>query len=168
MSQRFGIIIYIITIIFFSCFFIFPILQILQGGFLDLNGQFTIAYFKEVFANPIYIEGLSNSFLLAICSTFITIIIALPLAIISHRYQFPGKPILQGMILLPIMLPPFVGAIGITQILNEYGAVNNILQIVGLHSYARDWLGEGQFLIVALLNAFSLYPILYLNASHWH
>ena len=164
MSQRFGIIIYIITIIFFSCFFIFPILQILQGGFLDLNGQFTIAYFKEVFANPIYIEGLSNSFLLAICSTFITIIIALPLAIISHRYQFPGKPILQGMILLPIMLPPFVGAIGITQILNEYGAVNNILQIVGLHSYARDWLGEGQFLIVALLNAFSLYPILYLNA----
>jgi transcriptional regulator of heat shock response len=46
-------------------------------------------------------------------STALTALIAVPLAIISDRYIFPGKALLGALILIPMILPPFVGAIGV-------------------------------------------------------
>jgi iron(III) transport system permease protein len=65
-----------------------------------------------------------------------------------------------------MILPPFVGAIGIKQILGQYGALNALLINLGLRpeGWTFDWLGANQFLGIALVNAFSLYPIIYLNA----
>lgn len=166
MSRSFGIFIYGLVSIFFFCFFLWPIWQILKGGFIDSNGAFTIGYFIEVFASPIYREGFATSFWLATCSTLMTMLVAIPLAIIVHRFKFPGKTIFTGLILLPIMLPPFVGAMGVTQILGEYGTLNAVLQFIGFLKEGQtiDWLGESRFLGIVLLNAFSLYPVLYLNA----
>lgn len=166
MSRSFGLFIYGIVTIFFFCFFIWPIWQILKGGFIDANGHFTLAYFMEVFASPIYREGFINSFWLAICSTITTMAVAIPLAIIVHRFQFPLKNVFTGLILLPIMLPPFVGAMGVTQILGEYGALNALLHHLHLLNPGEtiDWLGNNRFAGIVFLNAFSLYPVLYLNA----
>ncbi|HCR36751.1 MAG TPA: ABC transporter permease [Opitutae bacterium] len=151
---------------FFLCFFVWPIWEILRGGFIDVNGNFTLAYFIEVFKSPIYMEGLRNSFALAVCSTLLTILIAIPLAFISDRYNFPFKGVFTSMVLLPIMLPPFVGAMGVLSILGEYGAFNAFLHTIHVlpEDVYIDWLGEGRFFGMVLLNAFSLYPILYLNA----
>ena len=66
MTKRFAIGTYAITLVIFACFFLWPIAQILQGGFFDQDGNFTIAFFLEVFQNPIYLEGLYNAFSLAI------------------------------------------------------------------------------------------------------
>tara|TARA_B100001248_G_scaffold260540_1_gene249003 strand:- start:18221 stop:19915 length:1695 start_codon:yes stop_codon:yes gene_type:complete len=166
MSKRFSFFVYVITALFFTCFFLWPIWEILHGAFWDVNGEFTFAYFKEVFINPIYLEGLCNSFGLAFFSTLLALLIALPLAIVSDRYPFPGKTLFMGLVLLPIMLPPFVGAIGIRQILGPYGVLNTFLEYIGLvgPGMPYDWFGHGQFWGMVLLNAFSLYPILYLNS----
>jgi iron(III) transport system permease protein len=165
MSRRLSYITYLIVTTFFFCFFLWPIWQILQGGFIDNEGHFTINYFIQVFASPIYREGFLNSLGLAVFSTALTMAVALPLAVIMHRYVFPGKQIFSGLILLPIMLPPFVGAMGVTQILGEYGALNAVLQAIHILSPQEhiDWLGQGRFFGIVALNAFSLYPILYLN-----
>ncbi len=166
MSRSFGLFIYGIVSVFFLCFFIWPIWQILKGGFIDANGHFTLAYFTEVFASPIYREGFCNSFWLAVCSTLMTMLVAIPLAVIVHRFKFPLKSAFTSLILLPIMLPPFVGAMGVTQILGEYGALNALLHHLHLLNPGEsiDWLGESRFLGIVFLNAFSLYPVLYLNA----
>lgn len=125
-----------------------------------------MSYFVEVFRNPIYLEGLRNSFGIAVFSTLGAMLIAVPLAFIADRYEFPGRKLLMGLILLPIMLPPFVGAIGVRQILGQYGALNAFLQKFGILSPEQtiDWLGQGQFWGVVIVTALSLYPILYLNA----
>lgn len=165
MSRSFGWIIYGIVAVFCFCFFLWPIWQILKGGFIDPNGGLTLAYILQVFASPIYREGFINSFLLAIASTVTTMFVAIPLAVLVHRFVFPLKNVFSALILLPIMLPPFVGAMGVTQILGEYGALNILLQY--LHILAPnqtiDWLSENRFLGIVFLNAFSLYPVLYLN-----
>ena len=64
-----------------------------------------------------------------------------------------------------MILPPFVGAIGIRQIFGQYGALNALLQHLGLmaEGAAFDWLGANRFWGIVLLNALHLYPILYLN-----
>lgn len=167
MSKRFSISIYIITALFFGCFFIWPIYQILEGAFFNVDGHFTVSYIREVFLNEVYVEGLLNALGIAFFSTLLALLIAVPLARLSDRYNFPGKTLFMGLVLLPIMLPPFVGAIGIRQILGQYGSLNVLLERLHLvfDSGPIDWLGGGgQFWGIVIVNALSLYPILYLNA----
>lgn len=166
MPKRLAITIYAVTAFFFLCFFAWPIFLILGSGFFDADGNLTLSYFLEVFANPLYLEGLRNSFGMAVFTTLLCMIIAVPLAFISDRFDFPGKGLFVALILLPIMLPPFVGAIGIRQILGQYGALNAFLETIGILGDGEtiDWLGQGRFWGVVIMNALSLYPILYLNA----
>ncbi len=167
MSKTFAWIVYALTAAFFGAFFVWPISTTVGGAFLDADGKWTFAFVAEVFRNRIYLEGLSNSFFLAVASTVATLAFALPLALIADRCEFPGKKLLSAIILVPMILPPFVGAIGIRQILGQYGALNAFL--VKLHILGADqtidWLGEGRFWGVVVLNALHLYPILFLNLT---
>ncbi|MCC5841963.1 MAG: iron ABC transporter permease [Opitutales bacterium] len=165
MPKSIAICVYALTLAFFGAFFIWPIWQILQGGFFDAD-QFTMKYVVEVFRNPIYLEGLRNSFGVAVFSTLLSALIAVPLAFIADRFEFPGKKIFMGLVLLPIMLPPFVGAIGVKQMFGQTGAVNAVLHHLGILATDQtiDWLGQGQFWGVVVVTALGLYPILYLNA----
>lgn len=165
MSRRLAALVYLLTIAFFICFFFWPIIEIVQGGFRGTNGEFTLEYFKTIGRNPIYLEGLFNAFVMACASTAVALVIAVPLAYFSTRFEFPAKKIFMGSVLLPIMLPPFVGAIGIQKLLGVYGVLNAFLCKIGIMDWAHpiDWLGHSRLAIMVLLNALSLYPILYLN-----
>ena len=166
MSKKFSIAVYVFTLLFFACFFLLPVTETLRGAFFDQDGRFTLAYITEVFRNPIYLEGLRNSFILAVSVTTLAMLIALPLAWIADRFLFPGKTLFSALILVPMILPPFVGAIGIKQILGQQGALNALLWHLGLQDPAHpvDWLGGGQLWGVALMISLNLYPIIYLNA----
>ncbi len=166
MSKSFARFVFAGTLVFFAAFFLWPILQILKGGFVDADGRLTFAYLRELLRDPLYLGGLANSFLLALTTTSFALLIALPLAFVSDRFLFPAKGLLGSIILVPMILPPFVGAIGIKQILGQYGALNSFIIQLGLRpeGWTFDWLGASQFLGVAIVTAFSLYPIIYLNA----
>jgi len=166
MSQSFARLVFVLTAAFFAAFFIWPIFQILKGGFVDADGHLTFAYFTAILADPIYREGLRNSFLLACATTSLAVAIAMPLAIIADRFIFPGKAALSSLVLIPMILPPFVGAIGIKQIFGQYGAFNALLIQLGLRpeGWTFDWFALHQFWGIAVINALSLYPIIYLNA----
>jgi iron(III) transport system permease protein len=165
MSRQLSILIFALAGLYFALFLAWPIVETLRGAFFTADGTFTLSYLIEVFRNPIYLEGLINAFLLAVASTILAIILALPLAFLSDRYLFPGKGILSGLILVPMILPPFVGAIGVKQILGQEGALNALLQAMGFMNPDNpvDWLGQGRLWGVVLMNALHLYPILYLN-----
>jgi len=116
----------------------------------------------EIFRSPVYREGLFNSFAIALVTTGIVAMISLTLALLYDRYDFPGKEYCSILMLLPMILPPFVGALGFQQILGYYGVVNSILTQCGLSRI--DFLGgEGKFWSVCVIEALHLYPIFYLN-----
>ena len=167
MSRTFALLVYLVTSAFFAAFFLWPISTTVAGAFIDADGNWTLAYVAEVFRNRIYLEGLRNSLFLAAASTAVTLVLALPLAILADRWEFPGKKLLSALILVPMILPPFVGAIGIRQMLGQYGAFNAVLTKIGLLDPGAtiDWLGEGRFWGVVALNALHLYPILFLNLT---
>lgn len=152
------------TGLFIFLFFLWPIGETLGGAFFDAGGRFTMGYVLEILRNPIYLEGLANAFWLAVWSTLLAFLIALPLALVSDRFLFPGKGLLSGLILIPMILPPFVGAIGIKAILGRMGALNALLMDWGVLQVPVDFLGQGRFWGIVLMNALHLYPILYLNA----
>jgi len=165
MSHSISRLVFFLTSCFFALFFVWPIAETLCGAFIGSDGQFTTDYIAEVFRNPLYVEGLWNSLQMGIWSTLLSALIAIPLAWMSDRFLFPGKSLLGALVLVPMIMPPFVGAIGIKQILGQQGALNALLLDIGLGNAAHpiDWLGEGRMWGVIVLNALHLYPILYLN-----
>jgi iron(III) transport system permease protein len=167
MSKPFAWFVYALTLAFFGCFFIWPIGTTVGGAFFDADRRFTFDFVAEVFRNRIYLEGLGNALFLGVTSTVATLAIALPLAFIADRFEFPGKKLLSGLLLVPLILPPFVGAIGIRAMLGQNGALNAMLTHLGLldAGHAIDWLGEGRMWGVVALNALHLYPILFLNLT---
>jgi iron(III) transport system permease protein len=167
MSHSSARLVFAVTLALFGVFFLWPILQILRGGFVDADGRLTFAYLGALLRDPLYLHGLLNSFALALVTTLLALLLALPLAVAADRWNFPGKGILGALLLVPLVLPPFVGAIGIKQILGQYGALNSLVVALGLRpsGWTFDWLGANRFLGVAVVNALALYPIIYLNAT---
>lgn len=156
-----------VVVLIFGVFFVYPVAMTLAVAFEAEDGGFTLDYVFGVFNNPIYMEGLWNAFVMGLGSTVLSLAIAFPLALASHRWVFPLKKWLCILILAPLVLPPFVGAVGIKHILGVSGSLNAFLIDLGLMSANApvDWLGEGRLWGVIIMNALHLYPILYLNIS---
>ena len=160
-----------ITTLLLGVFFIFPAWMVLKQAFEGTRADgavyFTWDFIAMVFRNPIYREGLWNALVLGFTSTLATLLIAMPLALVGQRYDFFGKNVLGVLILAPMILPPFVGAVGIKQILGMNGALNALLIRSGLMDAELpcDWLANGRFAGIIVLNALHLYPILYMNIA---
>ena len=108
-----------------------------------------------------------NSLLLAVTVTVLCALISYPLAYWQARLSFPGKALLSGLLLLPLVLPPFVGAIGLRRMLARYGPFNLLLIELGVVSDADpiDFLGEHRLLGCAIVMVLHFYPLLYLNLA---
>ncbi|MBL8799909.1 MAG: iron ABC transporter permease [Planctomycetia bacterium] len=107
---------------------------------------------------------------LACATTLATTLLCLPLAYWFSRVRFVGQAVLSGFLLAPLILPPFVGAIGLQRFLGRFGTVNLWLMERGWLDPGQpiDWLGQGGFIGVVLMQVLHLYPILHLNlAAAW-
>jgi iron(III) transport system permease protein len=152
----------------FGVFLIWPIVQVVRVGFMGLEGNtFTLGYLLGVFQDHSLRRGLLNSAFIAVCVTILCTLIAVPLAMMSVRLDFYGKTLVSGLILVPLILPPFVGAIGMRQILGRFGVLTSLTQDVGLVSPGTpiDWIGVARVFGIILVEALSLYPIMFLNVS---
>ena len=140
---------------FFTLFLILPVFTVVEEGLRwDLV--------REILENKIYLLGLWNSFRIAVVTTLLVFVITLPLALLYDRYEFAGKSLCSLVMMLPMILPPFVGALGFQQILGHYGVINTIVTSLG--GPRIDFLGgDGRFWSVCVIMALHLYPILYLN-----
>ena len=148
--------------IFFFLFLVYPLSHVFSSAFFTDEG-FSLIFFKLMLTNPNYRVILVNSINLGLMVTLLTTLLSLPLALLFVRYEFPGKGILSGLILIPIVLPPFVGAIGMRQLLARFGSINLLAMKMGIIDQPIDWLGGGGFWGVVILEVLHLYPIMYLN-----
>ena len=87
-----------VVTLFFGVFFIYPVLMVIGEAFYEKEGGLTLAYVGEVFSNPVYVEGIWNALMLGITSTLASLLIAFPLALMTHRYGFPLKGPLSALI----------------------------------------------------------------------
>jgi len=154
--------------LFLGLFLLAPIVMAIQGGFREEAGGFTFQYLHRALTSGPFLGQLLNGLVLACCTTVLSILIALPPAILRARYRFVGQGLLGMLLLVPMILPPFVGALAIRHMFSQFGAFNLLLERVGVLDFASalppDWLGSG-FAGVVVLQALHLFPILYLNAS---
>lgn len=150
-----------------GAFLILPVMRSISSGFFS-EGQLSGYWFVRTITNPILMAELGNTLLLALATTSVSLLLSLPLALIRTKYSFPGINILSILVLMPLILPPFVGAIAMKRLLGQFGVFNLILERIGWLDMSQalppDWLGSG-FVGVVFLQSLHLFPILYLNIS---
>jgi iron(III) transport system permease protein len=146
--------------LFFAVFLVWPIIQIVKTGFVRQDGRFSFDYVKLIFSDPMLMRGLLNAGIVAVSVTLLALLISLPLAVLGVRYEFPGRKLFSGLLLVPLVLPPFVGAIGIRMLLGRFGPLTTLLHggPAGI-----DWTGKYRLAGIILIEALGLYPIMLLN-----
>lgn len=146
---------------FFVLFFLWPIYRVVDRGFTTQSGHFTFQYVELIFTDPQLLRGLVNAIAIAVAVTALCLLLATPLAILGIRYEFPGRGLLSGLMLAPLVLPPFVGAIGIRLILGRLGPLSVLLGFG--HGAGFDWLGRFRPVGIILIETLHLYPLILLN-----
>src|SRR5688500_8050430 len=142
----------------FAVFLIWPIVQVVRVGFFGIpgepgSGSFTLAYVGAIFQDHSLRQGLLNSALIAVSVTLLCMLISVPLALMSVRFNFWGKGLVSGLLLVPLILPPFVGAIGMRQILGRAGVFTSIAQALGFIDPGTpvDWIGSARIYGIILV-----------------
>lgn len=150
-----------------ALFLFWPLVESVRGAFFDARDTASFGYVLGVFRNPVLVEGFGNALLVAVGSTAVAATLGVGAAWLCDRYDFPAKRLLVMLMPLPLIVPPFVGAIGVKQLFGQAGALNALLRHLHLLDAAHpvDWLRSGRLATVVGLTALHLYPIVYFNVS---
>lgn len=99
----------LILLALFLLFVIYPIGMLLAKS-LFAGGQVDLSYFVKFFTKKYYWGTLVNSFKVTITSTLVAVLIGLPMAYLLRNVKIPGSGLLNILIVISYLSPPFIGA----------------------------------------------------------
>ncbi|MFY0480039.1 ABC transporter permease [Achromobacter marplatensis] len=117
---------------FLLLFLAVPVGTVFYSAFVNADGSLTMGHFGAFFNQPLMKEAFFNSLYVAGWSALLASLIAVPLAYFTVRFEFRGALIIQTLGVLPLIMPPFVGAVAMQLIFGRSGSVNLLL---------NDWFG---------------------------
>ena len=114
--------------IFLAAFLVVPVLKVILVAFQDPNtGAFTLVNFQDFFNTSLFRESFWNSLYVAGMSVLLASGIAIPLAYFTTRFNFGGALLIQTLGVVPLIMPPFVGAVAMQLLFGSNGSVNLLL-----------------------------------------
>jgi len=150
--------------VFVILFIIYPIgIVFLESLKVPNTNKLGLDNYVNFFSDPYYFKCFRNSVILGILTIISTTIIGFPLAYILARYRIRGKTIFTALTLLPILLPPYVGAFAFIIFFGKYGTLNLLLEEWGLISEPINFI-YGLHGIV-LVETIHLLPFIVLNVT---
>jgi len=148
--------------LFLFVFLIVPVAKVVFVAFQDPNtGALTLVNFVDFFNTSLFRESFINSLYVALMSVALSSAIALPLAYFTTRFNFGGAVLIQTLGIIPLIMPPFVGAVAMLLLFGENGSVNLII---------NDWFGftipfmEGLNGVI-LVESIHYFPFILINLS---
>ncbi len=112
---------------FLLLFLVLPVGKVFHTAFIDADGSLTVGHFSAFFNQELMRESFFNSLYVAVMSTVFATLIAVPLAYFTVRFQFRGALMIQTLGVLPLIMPPFVGAAAMQLIFGRSGSINLLL-----------------------------------------
>ena len=112
---------------FLLAFLIVPIGLVIYTAFVDEANALTLGHFANFFGQTVFRESFLNSLWVALASVAVATVIAVPLAYLTVRFEFRGALLIQTLGVLPLIMPPFVGAVAMQLIFGRNGSLNLLL-----------------------------------------
>ncbi len=138
---------------------LYPNSYILVQSFIDA-GQLSLTHYREFFSSPSEMEALWNSVWISGWSVVLSALIGVPLALLLHRFDFPGRKMVAALASLPVLLPPLVGVISFLFLYGESGILSRSLQHwLGRREPLFSFRGVGAILFV---HAYTMYVYFYM------
>ena len=98
--------------------------------------------YTRLFADPTFWQTVRNSFVFTLGSELIRLVIGLPLAFALNR-SFKGKRVVQGIILIPFVIPIALSSLAWKWMFDSlYSVINWMLMYAHIIDYPWQWLGE--------------------------
>src|SRR5215213_3853577 len=151
----------IFVALFLLAFLIVPILRVIAAAFTGAGGGFTLVHFGDFFRTALLRDAFWNSIYVGVMTVALASAIAVPLAAILARFRFRGAALIHTLGVVPLVMPPFVGAVAMQLIYGRNGGINLLL---------NDWFGfripfmEGLNGVI-FVEALHYFPFILLNLS---
>ena len=116
-----------LVFVFLLLFFALPVARVFIAAFLDIDNSLTFGHFSAFFSQDLMRESFINSLYVAVMSALFAALIAVPLAYFTVRFDFRGALLIQTLGVLPLIMPPFVGAVALQLIFGRSGTLNLLL-----------------------------------------
>ena len=84
---------------------------VLSGGLADPSSHWTLDKLAEVYASAPYLHAIASTVAISALVGVIATMTGVGLAWLIARTDLPSKPLLEGCVIAPLFLSPFVGAI---------------------------------------------------------
>ena len=148
--------------LFLFVFLIVPVVKVVYVAFQDPNtGALTLINFVDFFNTSLFRESFLNSIYVAGGAVLLASLISIPLAYFTTRFNFGGAVLIQTLGIVPLIMPPFVGAVAMLLLFGENGSVNLLID---------EWFGftipfmEGLNGVI-LVEAIHYFPFILINLS---
>lgn len=148
----------LVSLLTFGLFLIIPVGQMMLYAFQNKEGAVTLDNLIRFFSRPYYLRSMTNSIWVVLCATVLVILIGVPLAYISSTFKIRGRRIVDILIIISMLSPPFLGAYSWILMLGRNGAITSFLRDT-LGIQIPSIYGFGGILLVFVLK---LYPYIYM------
>ena len=157
---NFWTIVILALIVFSTIFIIYPFGKLFLQSFTTGEKAFTLDNYLRFFVKKYYRNALFNSLKICVLTTALAVLIGVPMAYVTTRFNLYAKKLINIMIVLSMLSPPFIGAYSWITLLGRNGLITQILGSIGIK--LGSIYGFGGILLVFTLK---LFPMVYLYVS---
>jgi len=122
--------IYGIAIAFVTLFLIYPIVNLLVSSALAVLNAASKPLPEHFFGYMLTVTW--NTFYLALLTTFFSLAIALPLAILITKFKVRSANIWLGLLTVPLITPAFISSFSVIILLGRTGVLTKALKLLGI------------------------------------
>lgn len=150
------------SIAVFSLFLIYPLFSLFITGFQNAEtGVFSMENFTRFFERKYYYQAMINSLWVTTCVTALSIVIGSALAYFMTAFKVRGKKVLEILIIISLMSPPFIGAYSWVLLGGRSGVITKFIADL----FNIDPPSIYGFAGILLVLTLKLYPFIYLYVS---
>ncbi|WP_082816730.1 ABC transporter permease [Anaerosporomusa subterranea] len=152
----------LLILAFFLLFIIYPLLLVLVKSVIDPEtGGFTLNHLTRFFTRKLYWSTLINSFQVTACATLLAAALGLPMEYVMRSVKIKGSGLLDILIVISYLSPPFIGAYAWIQMLGRNGLATNWINAL----FGIKFDGIYGFAGIVLVFTLQSFPLVYMYIS---
>lgn len=108
--------VYLVLLLLFLPIFILVAFSFNESRLNVIFTGFTFDWYGKLFANPDLLDAFKNTLLVAVASTAISTVLGILGAVGLQKFRFRGKPLIDKLIYIPIVIPEIVLGIALLSV----------------------------------------------------
>ncbi|WP_420414048.1 ABC transporter permease subunit [Roseibium sp.] len=119
----------LIPLIGLALFFLYPMVVVFLRSITAPDGTYGLQNYAEVLQSTGFWRATWHSMAMGAATTVVSVFLGFIIAHGLHRCAFPGKWLIRGAIILPLLAPSLVQALGLIFLLGRNGVISRALGI---------------------------------------